>query len=159
MVKQASPTSSSGSTTPLLADAQDLSTTGSASHSYLRFSVPTLASGERITASALRLRTAASFGGTSNGPAVWRTANATSATAAESMTWSSGRPARTGTAAVGNFGSSGHDASVSTPVSGVGTGLVSFELAPESGDGLVFKSREDATSSSRLQLVLTITSG
>ncbi len=158
MVKQASPTSSSGSTTPLLADAQDLSTTGSAtptSGSPSRLSPP----GSGSTASALRLRTAASFGGTSNGPAVWRTANATSATAAESMTWSSGRPARTGTAAVGNFGSSGHDASLSTPVSGVGTGLVSFELAPESGDGLVFKSREDATSSSRLQLVLTITSG
>jgi hypothetical protein len=159
MVKQASPTSSFGKANPLLADSQDLSTTGSAIHSYLRFNVPALASGERIVGGTLRLRTVASYGGTTNGPAVWRTANATSVSSAESMTWNSGRPGRSGSSPVGNFGSLAHDASVSTSVTGVGPGLVSFELAPESTNGLVFRPREDATAGNRPQLVLTVSSG
>ncbi len=159
MVKQASPSSSFGATNPLLADSQDLSTSGSAIHSYLRFTVPSLATGERITSASLRLRTVPSYGGTSNGPAVWRTANTTSATTAESMTWNSGRPARSGTTPVGNLGSSTHDAATSATLSGVAPGVVSLELAPESGDGLVFRSSDDGTTSYRPQLVLTVTSG
>ena len=159
MVKQASPTVSSGATTPLLADSQDLSTTGSAINSYLRFEVPALAAGEQVTASKLQLRTSPSYGGTSDGPAVWRTANTSTTAAAESMTWTSGRPARSGTAPVANFGSSGHDATISVAVPGVSSGLLSLELAPESTNGLVFRSREDGTAAYRPQLVLTITSG
>ena len=159
MVKQASPSSSFGATNPLLADAQDLSTAGSAIHSYLRFTVPGLATGERITGASLRLRTVPSYGGTSDGPEVWRTGNTTSATSAESMTWNSGRPARSGTSPVGDLGSSGHDTTTAAAVSGVAPGVVSLELAPESGDGLVFRSSEDGTTSSRPQLVLTVTSG
>jgi hypothetical protein len=159
MVKQASPTSSFGGTTPLLSDAQDLSTTGSAINAYLRFEVPALAAGEKITGSALRLRTVPTYGGTSNGPAVWRTADADSAATVNAMTWNSGRLSRTGTEPVGNFGSLAHDASVSVPVSGVSGGVVSLELAPEVTDGLVFRAREDATAGYRPQLVLTVTSG
>ncbi|MDQ3343089.1 MAG: DNRLRE domain-containing protein, partial [Actinomycetota bacterium] len=156
MVKQASSGSAFGATTPLLSDAQDLSTSGSAINAYLRFNVPALAEGEYVTAASMRLRTVPSYGGTSNGPLVWRTENASSVTSAESMTWSSGRPARRGTAAVGNFGSLGHDVHVSTAVSGVGPGLVSFELAPESNDAIVFRSREDSTDAYRPELVLTV---
>ncbi len=156
MVKQASSSSSFGAANPLLSDGQDLSTTGSAVHSYLRFDVPALAEGERITAASLRLRTVPSYGGTSNGPVVWRTADTSSVTSLESMTWNSGRPQRS--SAVGNFGSLPSDAHVSTPVSGVGVGLVSFELAPESNDAIVFRSEEDATAGNRPQLVLTVSS-
>jgi len=160
MIKQADPSAAFGAASPLLSDGQDLATTGSAVRSFLRFNVTGLAAGETVTAASLSVRSVPSYGGTSNGPAVWRTSDTTSVTTAESMTWNAGRPGRVGTTAVGNFGAVGNDARVSTKVSGVtGNGLASFELAPESTDGLVFLPREDATVGNRPQLTLTITTG
>jgi fibronectin type 3 domain-containing protein len=72
------------------------------------------------------------------------------------ITWNNGRPARSGSAALGNFGRM-DVGRVSTPVSGVTTsGVKSFELAPESGDLLITSSRQDTTTTNRPQLVLTI---
>ena len=157
MVKQASATTAFGSGGTVRADRQELSTTGSAVHSYLRFDVAGLAAGERVVSAALSLRTAVG-GGTADGPALWRTANATSAAAAEAITWTSGRPARSGTAAVGNFGAVAADARSTAAVSGVtGNGVVSFELAPDSNDGMDVLARETATAADRPQLVITVT--
>ncbi|SDY66945.1 hypothetical protein SAMN05661080_04230 [Modestobacter sp. DSM 44400] len=159
IVKEASPKSTFGAANPLLSDARDLPKKGSAVYSYLRFNVTGLAPGEKVTAASLSLRTVPHFGGTSNGPAIWRTADTSSAAAAESMTWRSGRPGRTGVAAVGNFGPARHDSQVTTAVSGVtGNGVVSLELAPEVTNGLIFLPREDAAAQNRPQLVLTVTS-
>jgi hypothetical protein len=159
IVKQADPTTGFGAGGPLMSDARDLSTKGSAVHSYLRFDVTGLAAGERVAAATLSLRTVPRFGGTENGPAVWRTTNATSVATAESMTWRAGRLGRTGVAAVGNFGAARHDDQVNAAVSGItGNGPVSFELAPEVTNGLIFFSREDARAGHRPQLILTVTS-
>jgi hypothetical protein len=157
MVKQASPTIGFGTAAALWSDGQELSTTGSAVHSFLRFDVTGLSAGETVTGAQLSLRSMPTDGGTSNGPAVWRTANTSTLAGAESMTWSSGRPARSGTAAVGNVGPVDHDVRFSTPVSGVtANGVVSFELAPEVTNGLGFRSREHTTTGDSPQLVLTV---
>lgn len=149
MVKQASATSSFGSTSPLSADKQDTTSTSSAITSYVRFTVPALASGETITAARLSLN---ATNGTTNGPAIYPTATTWDGS---TMTWGSGRPARSSGTAVGNYGSMSV-ARVSTAVSGVtAAGAVSFELAPESTDGLDFTSKEAAE---QPQLILTITS-
>ena len=75
------------------------------------------------------------------------------------MTWSSGQPARSDSAAVGNFASMAVGR-VSTPVSGVSAaGDVSFQLYADVTDGLAFAARESAAAADRPQLVLTITSG
>jgi hypothetical protein len=159
MVKQADPTTAFGAANPLLADGQELSTTGSAVHSYLRFEVTGLAEGEKVTGAHLSLRTVPSYGGTTNGPAVWRTGDTATVAAGESMTWDGGRPARVGTAPVGNFASMGHDVRVATAVTGVtGNGVVSLELAPESTNGLFFRPREDTSTADRPQLVLSVSS-
>lgn len=151
MVKQASSGTNYGTATSLLVDKQDTTSTSSAANGYVRFTVPTLASGESITGAKLSVN---ATNGTGNGPAIYRT----SATWDEAtMTWSSGRPARSSSTAVGNYGSMSV-ARVSTAVSGVtAAGAVSFELAPESTDGVVFSSSETTTTSSRPQLILTIT--
>ena len=129
-------------------------------HSYLRFDVTGLQLGETVTGAQLSLRTVPSDGGTDDGPAVWRTANTSTPAGAESMTWKSGRPARSGSGPVGNLGAVSTDVRVSTAVSGVtGNGLVSFELAPESTDGMRFRSREYTATADRPQLVLTVSNG
>ncbi len=153
MVKQGSATTNYGSATSLSADQQDVSGNSStAVNSYLRFTVPALAAGESITSANLSLN---ATNGTPNGPAIYRTATTWTESA---MTWSSGRPTRSPSTAVGNFGSMAV-ARDTTSVSGVTTsGAVSFELAPESTDGMGFSSREDGTTGNRPQLVLTITS-
>ncbi|MDP9416502.1 MAG: DNRLRE domain-containing protein, partial [Actinomycetota bacterium] len=93
---------------------------------------------------------------TTNGPAIWRTGTSWSESA---LTWNSGQPARSGTAAVGNFGAMG-TGRVATPVSGVtGAGDVSFQLYAETDDGVQFASRESSTTANRPQLVLTVTTG
>ncbi len=152
MVKQASSGTNYGSVTSLSVDGQETTSTSSAINSYLRFSVPALNPGESITAARLSLN---ATNGTTNGPLVYRT----SPTWAEgSMTWVTGRPARSSSTAVGNFASMAV-ARVSTAVSGVTTaGEVSFELVPEVTDGLAFTSRENATVSNQPQLILTISS-
>jgi hypothetical protein len=153
-VRQATPTTNNGSATTLRADTTD---GGGATHSYLRFTVPALATGETIQSAALsldvRTSTEETAPGTDNGPAVW----ATSTSWTEStITWNNGRPARSGSAALGNFGRM-DVGRVSTPVSGVTTsGVKSFELAPESGDLLITSSRQDTTTTNRPQLILTI---
>ena len=156
-VRQAQPTTEFGASA-LAADAQELSTTGSAVVAYLRFEVPGLSPGETVSAAKLRLRTVPSDGGTGNGPAVWRTKDTSTAAALEALTWNSSRPARRGSTPVGNFGAMAHDANVSTAVHGItGNGLATFELAPESTNGLRAHSREHATAAYRPQLVLTLT--
>lgn len=157
MVKQTSPTTGYGAATTLLSDRQELSTTGSEVRSYLRFAVTGLQAGETVTGAQLSLRTLPTDGGTTNGPAVWRTENTSTLAAAESMTWNSGRPRSVGTAAVGNMGAVGHDVRVGTPVTGVtANGVVSFELAPDATDGLRFRSSEYSVVGDRPQLVLTV---
>jgi hypothetical protein len=70
--------------------------------------------------------------------------------------WNSGQPARTGTAAVGNFPSMG-TGRLSTLVSGITSAAdLSFQLYAESTDGLQFASRDTTTTANRPQLVLTI---
>ncbi len=129
-------------------------------HSYLRFAVSGVRTDETVTGAQLVLRTVPTDGGTTNGPAVWRTAHTATLTGAESMTWNRGRPARTGAGAVGKIGSVGHDVRLAVPVGGVaGNGLVSLELAPETAQGLGFRSSEYATTGYRPQLVLTVSSG
>lgn len=153
MAKEASPGTNFGTSTTLKVDSQELSTSGSRVHGYLRFEVPTLAAGETVTGASLRL---AVSNATTNGPAIYRT----SADWGEAtLSWSSTDPARSPATAVGNYGSMATGA-VSTAVSGItGAGPVSLELAPESGDGLDFGSRESGTAGNRPQLVLTVASG
>jgi hypothetical protein len=151
MVKQASATAAFGSTTPLVVDAQDITATASAINAYLRFEVPALAAGESIAGAQLSVNVSNATG---NGPAIFPTATGWDEA---SVTWNVGRPARSG-AAVGNYGAMA-TGRVSTSVSGVTAGgLVSFELAPESSDGVDFASHENATAANRPQLVLTIQS-
>ena len=148
MVSQGSPTTTHGAATTLNVDSEV--TTGNAStraSAYLRFTIPTLAAGETITGAALSLDVT---NATTNGPAVWRTGTTWSES---TMTWNTGQPARSGTAAVGNFGSLATGRR-STPVSGItGTGTVSFQLYADSTDGVQLSSRE---TTSDPQLVLTI---
>ncbi len=151
MARQQAPSTASGSVASLLSDTQQTTGTASRVTSYLRFTVPALAAGERIAVSRLRLQVS---NGTSNGPAVWRTGTGWTES---TLRWNSGQPARSGTAAVGNFASMG-TGRVSTGVSGVtASGAVSFQLYAEASNGLAFVSRESTTGSSRPQLVLTIT--
>ena len=157
MVKEADPRTAFGDAGTLLSDGRDLRTTGSAITSYLRFKVTGLAPGERVVTAALSVRTVPVFGGTKNGPVVWRTEDQASAQAVGSATWLKGRPQRTGAAPVGNFGVVPHDARAGTAVKGItGNGVVSFELAPEYTNGLVFSSSEDADPDRRPQLVLMV---
>jgi hypothetical protein len=148
MVRQSRATTAYGATTGLKSDTQ--STTGNASTrdtSYLRFTVPALATGETIRSAELSVNVT---NPTSNGPVIWRTG----ATWTEStMTWNSGQPARSGTAAVGNYAGMALGR-VKTPVTGVtGSGAVSFQLYADSSDGLDISSRETTT---RPQLILNI---
>jgi hypothetical protein len=153
MVKQGTVSTNYGTTTPLQADSQDVAGKASAINSYLRFTVPALAAGQSITGASLSLKVT---NGTPNGPAIYRTVT-TPVWNESTMTWSSGRPARSGSA-VGNFTSVGV-ARVSTPLTGVtASGPVSLELAPEATDGMDFVSRESTTTADRPQLVLTIAS-
>jgi len=150
MVSQASPTSNYGRRGSLQADTED-TTENSAVVSYLRFSVPALGEGEQISSARLSIQ---ATNGTTNGPAVWRTGATWSETGA---TWRAGRPARSGSGPVGNF-TDVAIARVSTAVDGViAPGPVSFELSPESSNGMDFASRESGTAASRPQLVLTVT--
>ena len=152
MARQQAPTTASGALTSLASDTEETSGTTSRITPYLRFTVPALAPGESISAASLSLQVT---NATANGPAVWRTSPTWSESA---LSWNSGQPARSGTAAVGNFGSMAAGR-VSTPVSGVtGAGDVSFQLYAEVSDGMVFASRETTTAGSRPQLVLTVAS-
>ncbi|HKG51709.1 MAG TPA: DNRLRE domain-containing protein, partial [Actinomycetales bacterium] len=151
---QSTPTTTAGSAVSLKSDAQV--TDGNAATRatpYLRFTVPALAAGESISAANLSLQVT---NATTNGPAIWRTATTwTEGT----MTWNTGQPARSGTAAVGNFGSMAVGR-VSTPVSGItAAGAVSFQLYADAIDGLDFASRENTTAGNRPQLNLTIRTG
>lgn len=149
LVQQASSTSNFGSSIALKADKEYISGTSSAINSYLQFAIPALTSGETITGARLSLNVT---NATNDGPAIYRT---TTGWSESSMTWASGRPGRTSSTAVGNF-SSAALARVSTSVSGItGAGDVSFELAPDSTDGMDFSSLE---TTSQPQLVLTVSS-
>jgi hypothetical protein len=148
---QSTPSTTAGSATSLKSDAQ--ATDGNAATRatpYLRFTIPALATGESISAANLSLQVT---NGTTNGPAIWRTATTwTEGT----LTWNTGQPARSGTAAVGNFGAMAVGR-VGTPVSGItGAGTVSFQLYADATDGLDFASRENTTAGNRPQLILTI---
>ena len=153
MVKQARPSSTFGAATVLLTDGQELSTTGSAVRTYLRFAVPQLAAGESISGAALSLHVSNE---TTDGPLVYRTA--TTWTEAD-LTWNNqGTIApRSSTTSIGNFGGMPLGR-ISTALSGIPAGQpVSLELAPQSTNGVQFGSREAATG--KPQLVLRIASG
>jgi hypothetical protein len=151
--RQQAPAVAGGTATSLVADAQETSGTSSRSTAYLRFTVPALAAGETVTAARLSVQVS---NATSNGPKVWRTATGWTESA---LTWASGQPARSGTAAVGDFGAMAVGRA-STAVSGVtGAGQVSLQLHADVTDGLAFASREHSTVASRPQLVLTVTAG
>ena len=154
-VRQNSATTANGTATVLNVDSEFTTGVASRTTAYLRFTIPALATGETITGASLSLNLPAvgatgTDAATSNGPAIYPT----NTTWTEStMTWNTGRPARTSTTAVGNFGSMAVGR-VSTPVSGItAAGTVSFELDAEATDGMQFNSRETTT---RPQLVLTI---
>jgi PKD repeat protein len=151
--KQASSTTNYGGVTTIQADTEDVAgNTSTQIRSYLRFTVPNLAAGESITSAQLSLD---ATNGTTNGPVVYRTATDWDES---TLTWSSGRPARSPSTAVGNYGSVPM-ARVSANISGItGGGDVSLELAPESSDGMTAGSREVPTAGSSPQLILTITS-
>ncbi|GEO33460.1 DNRLRE domain-containing protein [Cellulomonas aerilata] len=150
-VRQETPTVNNGTATSLKVDTQATDgNTATRATSYVRFAVPALASGESITGATLSLDVTNS---TTNGPAIWRTASTWTET---TMTFATGQPARSGTAAVGNFGTMAVGR-VSTPVSGIAANsTVSFQLDPEVVDGLDFSSRE---TTARPQLTLTIGTG
>ena len=70
------------------------------------------------------------------------------------MTWNTGQPARSGTAAVGNYGAMAVGR-VSAPVSGItAAGDVSFQLFADTSDSVQFSSRE--VTATPPQLVVTI---
>jgi hypothetical protein len=151
-VRQLAPTTAAGSATSLKVDMEETDgNTSSRATSYLRFTVPALAPGESITAANLSLLVT---NATANGPQVWRSATSWDEA---TMTFNTGQPARQGTTAVGDFGSTA-TGRVGVPVSGLtAAGDVSFQLFADSRDGLDFASRENATAANRPQLVLTIT--
>ena len=146
---QATPTTAAATAASLKVDQE--ATDGNAATratTYLRYTIPALATGESITAASLGVQVS---NATANGPAIWRTGT----TWSETATWNT-QPARTGTAAVGNFGNMAIGR-VSTPISGItAAGDVSFQLYGEVIDGLDFASRENATDANRPKLTLTI---
>ncbi len=151
MVKQGSPTTAYGSDALLQVDTQDVAGNAStAIHSYLRFTIPALQPGQSITGASLSFQPS---NGTTNGPAVYRTATTWDES---TLTWNSGLPGRT-SGVVGNYGSIG-TSRVATPLSGVTeAGQISFELAPESDNGADLASKESLVIEDRPQLTLTIT--
>jgi Fibronectin type III domain/Calcineurin-like phosphoesterase len=148
MAKEAAPASTWGSKVSLISDRLE-TTSPSAVRSYLRFTVPALAAGERITGASLSLNVTNATG---NGPALWRTGTFTEST----MNWLT-KPAHSGTVTVGNFPAMAVGR-VRTPVSGVSAGPVNLELLGESDDGMLFDSREAVTVANRPQLIVTISS-
>lgn len=147
---QRASTTASGSAATLLPDAQE--TTGSSTRAtpHLRFTVPALASGERVVAAALGVQVT---NATSHGPTIWRTAASWDE---KTLTWSAGQPARSGSAAVGGSGAMAVG-SRSTSVSGVtGPGDVSLQLYADSTDGRQLAARESSTSSARPGLSVTV---
>ena len=153
-MRQDQPTSALGRSANLKLDTQAVDgNAASRASTYLRFTVPALASGERITGATLRLDVT---NGTTNGPAVWRTATAWNET---TVTWNQGQPARSGTTPIGNAGAMG-TGTVSNPLSGVTTaGDLSLRLFGEYADGLDLYAREYGTAADRPQLVLTVARG
>ena len=149
MARQSLATTTSGTVTGLKSDSQ--ATTGNAATrdtSYVRFTIPALAAGETITAAELSLNVT---NPTTNGPAIWRT----SPTWNETTLNCNSQPARSGTAAVGNYANM-TTGRVKTPITGLTTGGdVSFQLYADASDGLDFTSRETTTPP---QLTLTISS-
>ncbi len=152
MVKQGTPTTNYGTAAVLGVDTQDVSGNSStAVNSYLRFTVPELAAGQTITGASLSLKVS---NGTTNGPAVYQTVTSP-AWNESTITWNSGRPARSGSS-IGNFGSVAVTR-VSTPLAGItASGAVSLELAPEATDGMDFASKEAGAAADRPQLIVTI---
>jgi subtilisin family serine protease len=153
MARQSAASTTSGSATTLLTDSQATTSTSSRATAYLRFTLPTLAAGETITAARLSLHIT---NGTSNGPAIWRTATTWNES---TLTWNSGQPTRSGTTALGNYASTG-TGRTSTALTGIPTsGQLSLQLHADTSDGMQFTSRESTTASNRPQLQLTITTG
>jgi PKD repeat protein len=150
--KQAAATTSYGSAASLWVDSRDVDTNASSAvHAYLRFEVPALAAGESITAARLSLEV---NNPTGNGPALYPTDPVWDES---TLTWGSGRPARTSSTTAGNYAAMANGR-VSTAVTGVTAGGdVSYELAPESTDGFGAAAHE-AVAASRPQLILTISS-
>ena len=150
MAKQSSPSSNYGGTTPLEVDGQETSGTSSSVASYLQFRVPVLASGETVTGASLSLQMA---NGTSNGPSLYPTATGWTE---GSITYSN-PPAVTSTTALGNFGSMGATGRVSTTISGSFPSgqAVSYQLRPDSTDGMAFASSENTTGTPQLTLTIT----
>lgn len=142
-VSNASPNTNFGSTNPIGVDNDgDV-------ESLLRFDVPALASGESLASAKLSLNIT---NASTNGPNIKRT----------NPTWTEGsvtnntRPAKLDDTVDGNFGSvttGRKETAVIDVTPGVDN---SFELSPESTDGMDFNTKEATDSTKRPQLILTI---
>jgi hypothetical protein len=136
-VEQANPGSNFGSSSRLVADLTP------ATESYLRFTVP--AGTGPVTKATLRLRVE---NGTPDGPKVRTTSNQWDES---TITWNN-RPGALGILAdAGKLSANTWATYVVTPAV-TGPGAITFHLGPDSGDGVVFTSRQ--SSKNRPQLVV-----
>jgi hypothetical protein len=153
MARQQAPTSAAGSATTLLSDSQETTGTATRATTYLRFTVPALAAGESVVSASLAVQVT---NATTDGPTIWRTVPSWDEA---TLTWDAGQPARSGTAAVGGFGSLATGRR-STSISGVAGGSdVSLQLYADSSDGVQIASRESSTTSARPTLTVTVSTG
>ena len=136
-VEQANPADNFGSSSRLIADLSP------ATESYLRFTVP--AGTGPVTKATLRLRVE---NATANGPKVRATSNQWGES---TITWNS-RPAALGILADAGKLSANTWATYDVTAGVAGPGPVSFHLGPDSGDGVVFTSRQ--SNKNRPQLVV-----
>jgi hypothetical protein len=85
---------------------------------------------------------------------LWRTA---ADWTEKSITWSAGRPARSGTEPAGVFATVVLGTRAEASVAGIsGNGTYSFELAPRTTDDAWFTARESSAVADRPQLTLTV---
>lgn len=151
--RQSAPTRNYGSAKLLMVDTKATSSSKSRDTSYLKFKIPALAAGEKITGARLSLQVTNS---TNNGPKVWRTGTGWRES---TLTWKN-QPGRVSSTTSGNFPSMAkgkRSTIVLTSLAGLGASrTVSFQLDAESHDDLVFASRETST---RPQLTLIIRKG
>ena len=163
MVNENLPTTGHGTATRLKLDYQVGTDTTSALQAYLKFDIPALAAGETITSAALSLEVT---NDTENGPHVYRTGTGW---AEPSLTWDTRNNLATATppgagpistTAIGDAGSMlvGRR---TIQLSGItSSGLHSFEVRQlagvDSGNDLIFASKDEPTVAYRPTLVLTV---
>lgn len=149
-VQESTPTTNYGQNTSLATDIR----TGVRIHSYLRFTVSGIAPGQTVKQATLALKVKSGQTAPALGPALWRT---TGDWAESTITWNSGRPARSGTEPAGVFATAVLGTRVEAQVAGItGNGTYSFELAPRTTDDAYFTARESTTVADRPQLDVTV---